>query len=482
MRDEDWSFFEEDQFKEALAAYENMVRTGISVYLEPDELTDIAEFYMIHNRSKDAMKCIEYALSIHPDAVDPVVFLARQSLFEGDVKKARSICESISKPNDTEVIFLMAEILIREDKKDKAYEYLWGKYQECTESPALFLNDCIDICYDYYLYEKGLEWAEILVRDHPTFADGKMVLADMLVQNKKNDEALAIVDKELDDNPYSIKAWLLEVDALCGKEQYDEALNAVEFALAINPIDERAMLAKAHCLFYLGQKVKAHEQYKAYQELYPADDNGLYLDAMCLISMEKYDDAVQQLEKAIEMDHTRSGLGLQICIQLAFVYSKTKHQKQAIAVLERASEYATYEDKFEKHVLIGNVYLESNQYEEACNEFHVAVEESKDLNATWLSIAISLSEYDYHQDALLILQKLEPLLSNEQHAMASPYMAYSFYCMDRWTDFFRILPYAISENRDTTKYLFSTIFPDIEPESYASYASHMIDKEKHSET
>ena len=43
MPNEDLSYFQENEFKQKLALYEQMLQGGQSVYLEADELTDIAE-------------------------------------------------------------------------------------------------------------------------------------------------------------------------------------------------------------------------------------------------------------------------------------------------------------------------------------------------------------------------------------------------------------------------------------------------------
>ena len=66
MSTEDLSYFQEEEFKKNLALYEQMLQGGQSVYLEADELTDIAEYYLVQNDTDKAMACIQYALNIHP--------------------------------------------------------------------------------------------------------------------------------------------------------------------------------------------------------------------------------------------------------------------------------------------------------------------------------------------------------------------------------------------------------------------------------
>ena len=49
MSTEDLSYFQEEEFKKNLTLYEQMLQGGQSVYLEADELTDIAEYYLVQN-------------------------------------------------------------------------------------------------------------------------------------------------------------------------------------------------------------------------------------------------------------------------------------------------------------------------------------------------------------------------------------------------------------------------------------------------
>ena len=90
MSTEDLSYFQEEEFKKNLALYEQMLQGGQSVYLEADELTDIAEYYLVQNDTDKAMACIQYALNIHPGSIDPLIFLARQKMFNGDIEGAKT--------------------------------------------------------------------------------------------------------------------------------------------------------------------------------------------------------------------------------------------------------------------------------------------------------------------------------------------------------------------------------------------------------
>ena len=64
MTEKDYSaYFEQPEFKDTLARYEAMTTRGERAYFDPEQLTDIAEYYATRNREKDAEKVIDYALA-----------------------------------------------------------------------------------------------------------------------------------------------------------------------------------------------------------------------------------------------------------------------------------------------------------------------------------------------------------------------------------------------------------------------------------
>lgn len=156
MSTEDLSYFQEEEFKKNLALYEQMLQGGQSVYLEADELTDIAEYYLVQNDTDKAMACIQYALNIHPGSIDPLIFLARQKMFNGDIEGAKTIRDCITDPNDREVIFLNAELLLREGKEQEATTYLSEKAETEEEDAALFAYDTATLFWITAIWNRQL--------------------------------------------------------------------------------------------------------------------------------------------------------------------------------------------------------------------------------------------------------------------------------------------------------------------------------------
>lgn len=58
--------FQSKEFKDNLHKYEATRKAGSSIYLDPDELTDIAEYYHLHGKLNDALEVISTAMEMFP--------------------------------------------------------------------------------------------------------------------------------------------------------------------------------------------------------------------------------------------------------------------------------------------------------------------------------------------------------------------------------------------------------------------------------
>ena len=84
---------------------------------------------------------------------------------------------------------------------------------------------------------------------------------------EKYDEAIALLQDIIEEQPYSTSAWNTIAEAHVGKSNFMEALDCAEYCLAINPEHTQALMIKAHSLFHLNHLEQAHEIYQELQEI-----------------------------------------------------------------------------------------------------------------------------------------------------------------------------------------------------------------------
>ena len=98
------SYFEDPEFKEALAKYEGMVENHTPAYFEADELIDIAEYYTLKGRHKDADKAIDLTLQLHPENTDALVFRIRSLMLQNKKEEAKVVAQLIANRDRKSVV------------------------------------------------------------------------------------------------------------------------------------------------------------------------------------------------------------------------------------------------------------------------------------------------------------------------------------------------------------------------------------------
>ena len=330
MSTEDLSYFQEEEFKKNLALYEQMLQGGQSVYLEADELTDIAEYYLVQNDTDKAMACIQYALNIHPGSIDPLIFLARQKMFNGDIEGAKTIRDCITDPNDREVIFLNAELLLREGKEQEATTYLSEKAETEEEDAALFAYDTATLFLDYGYLEQAAQWGQRALDMEPDNEKFLKLKADHLISSNRPKEAIEILNSLLDINPYNLNAWHSLGEAYFVCEDFSKTMETADFALAIDEHDAQALLLKANSLLQQQNLDEAHQLYLRYFKEHPSNEIPYLFDGVCLSALERYDEALSQLLKAEELSQGYSTEQQHIYANLSDVYSRLHDTDKAL--------------------------------------------------------------------------------------------------------------------------------------------------------
>jgi dTDP-4-amino-4,6-dideoxygalactose transaminase len=84
----DKEYFDSKEFQELLGSYETAVRVGDYPFMDADDLIDIADYYNMVDEHDKAVEVVDHALELYPHATLPNVFMARESLLNGDYDAA----------------------------------------------------------------------------------------------------------------------------------------------------------------------------------------------------------------------------------------------------------------------------------------------------------------------------------------------------------------------------------------------------------
>ena len=88
-------YFDSKEFQQILRQYEESIQQGGSIYMDADDLADIADYYQYNGRLEEADNAINMALEYNPDAVGPLLYKAREALSSKDFDTAREYAKHI---------------------------------------------------------------------------------------------------------------------------------------------------------------------------------------------------------------------------------------------------------------------------------------------------------------------------------------------------------------------------------------------------
>ena len=165
MKDQFASYFEKPEFKRTLALYEEMLCSGDTRYFEATELTEIAEYYAMNGDSQRAEAALDYALRLHPDNLDALIFKARARLINGHLNEAFNIAETITDQHDREVLFLKAELAFANRQHSIASNILRALI-ESEGYEAETYADIIDLLVDNKQTDMANDWLEEALARH----------------------------------------------------------------------------------------------------------------------------------------------------------------------------------------------------------------------------------------------------------------------------------------------------------------------------
>ncbi|MBP3552698.1 MAG: tetratricopeptide repeat protein [Bacteroidaceae bacterium] len=349
MTEKDYSsYFEQPEFKDVLARYEAMTNSGEKFYFDPEQLTDIAEYYATRNRENDAEKVIEYALAMHPGSTDPLIFRARTYMLRGDLDTAYLVAESIPDQADREVTFLYAELMLNEERFDDARQLLVQTLLADETSPreyALTVQDIVELYLDYnYTHEAALLAEATLNRAQ---REGwkpriRLMVQSLAAECLRNDGQFMAASVELnmmlDEEPYNLNHWLNLGNVYNQMERFNDAIDAFDYALAIDPECLDALFAKGHSYALLENEEKALQLYRTCLERGYDKALACYTCGVMETALELYAEAIPHLTYAHNVYGDQSIYSFSICFNLALAYIETGDMKRAAECYFRATQ------------------------------------------------------------------------------------------------------------------------------------------------
>lgn len=422
MRDQFASYFDKPEFKQLLTRYEEMQAGDRPYYFEAAELTDIAEYYAMLGDSREAEAALDYALRLHPDNLDALIFKARARLINGHPTEARHILDSITDQSDREVMFLRSELLLSAQQYSQAEALLRALIEEENYEADTYA-DIIDLLVDNEQNDMANLWIEEAIRRYPDNKTLTESAAYSHAHQERFDEAITLYNRLLDIDPYSTLYWEELGKIYFRREEYDKAIEAFEFVIAING-DEcyYALYAVANCYFNLGNYERAEEYYHTIHERYPETVDPLFHMGMCRVNRGDDEAALDYFTQALGTVPEDSEEQAQIYSQMSLIFSRKGQHAKAVTYTDEALKICP--ENTELIIMKGHELLCQGRYEESTELFLDALNRDQgSIEHSLFLIGVSMLENGHCEMSHYILRLLKgnPAIESE---LLYPYLCY----------------------------------------------------------
>ena len=354
------------------------------------------------------------------------------------------------------------------------------------DTPYMDSDELIDVA-DYYMskgkYQQAINATELALELHPSAEDPLAMMADIMFEARRWEDAIVWLNKVLDNNPFDVQAWLNITDAHLQVEHFAEGLDSAEYTLAIQPENKQALFQKAYALSRQERYQEADDVFTQYLDKCPDDELALYHSAFNLCFLERYQEANDRLILAEELSDGLSPEHLNICLQRSYTEARIGNMQEALDALERSKGFNDPNTRVDYDLLSGHIYLLFHDKAEAIKFFSNALSKSQDYLNTMRTIAQVFMDCQNFSDASQIFYQMEEMIKNPEYdeiradvvKVICPAQAYCYYQTGHRAEFFHYLNMAIAINPKDTQFFFKDVFPvGVQPEEYPYYTNNIF--------
>lgn len=453
------SYFDSQDFKQILQAYEEQVGKHKSLYLDAEDFADIADYYLSENRPDLAMDAIEMGLGMHAGDDSLLIVKGATLIYEHEFDSAEEVLQTLD-PGIPDVMYQMAQLQYAKYLDLSKAEQIWNEWMRIDEdgnsSPQKQRENYIHIISslaelrdedeieDEKLKAESRQAVQKWIQEYiDTFSPlGKYEedaqLADICKDNNLPELLCNVLTQVLEEKPYLPQGWANLAIGHYVLKHYEQALEACDFALAVDPNDLHAMLTKAHSTNCLGDKQRAKVLFKEYLEK-GGDIIQIIPYAEMLFFTNEKEEALQQLERlrkvldkrrvesearfeAVKKYHSSEKERVAI-ENMLFNEGIELYSKAYIDIGELCHNHGCYEESIacnkkvlevnpenaDAYFMIGINHLSLNHYEIASRNFSLALQYSKDQVMMGVDIALTFVLNGFETFALEMLDAISQI-------------------------------------------------------------------------
>jgi len=396
-----------------------MLKTNKVLFFDSEEFEDIILHYMDIGKPSLAKKALKLALEQHPKSTGLKLVHIEMLVFEDKIDIAEKMLNELYaiEPTNEEIYIQKANIYSKRDNHEKAVEFL--------KIALKYTDDYADVhnlIGMEYLFMDELELAKEnfikCLEEDPEEQSSLYNVIYCFEFLEQYEDAIAFLNKYIDDNPYSEIAWHQLGRLNYSIKNYEEAYTAFDYATVIYEYFMGAFMEKAKSLGRLGRFEEAIENYNETIRLEDPTSYALLRIGKCYEKLGNEVDALKYYNQTVHEDPLLD----KGWIAITDLYFKKKNYQKALYFVNKAlaidSENRLYWKRF------ATINRALNFYEEAEMGYRKAVEYGDyelDTWLYWVDLLQFLGEFDGAVQTLLQASEYFPEENQVEYRLAGLY-------------------------------------------------------------
>ena len=243
------NFNSSDNTHSSVAKFEQMLKTDQVFYFDSEEFEDVIVHYLSIGKKQLAQKALKMGLEQHPECVDLLLLKSEMLIMDSEFELAEHLLKYIERlAADAEEILLQKSAIASKTGKHEKAIALLNEALKITEDPFEIWGL---LGTEYLLvenYEQAQYYFKCCVEEDIEDYTSLHNLLFCYEQLEQTQEAIAILNDILEENPYSEVAWHQMGLFLTAQGRYDEALSAFDFTLISDDTFVSAYIEKGKLL------------------------------------------------------------------------------------------------------------------------------------------------------------------------------------------------------------------------------------------
>ncbi len=391
----------------SLTKFESMLKTNNVYFFDSAEFEEIIQYYLDSGKNSLAKKAINLGLKQHPHSVILKLLKAELLIFDDELDSATKLLRELQaiEPTNEEIYIQQASILSKKDDHLGAINALKIALSYTDDEVDVYSMLGMEYMYLDNFDEALACFARCLDVDFEDYSSLYNVIYCFDMQGKHL-EAIAYLNKFIDNDPYSEVAWHQLGRQHFILKEYELALRAFDYSVLIDEFFVGGYLEKAKTLEQLKMYEEAIENYKTTVEL---DDPTAFAFARigeCYERLNKPTQAIQYYKKAVHEDPLLD----KGWIAITEIYLTKKNYGKALYHINKALDIDDQNTLYWRKY--AEINLKLNQFEEAVEGFENCIILQDFEFVIWIGLSDVLCFIGEFEDALEYLLKARTIFKN----------------------------------------------------------------------